>query len=492
MFLDFYGLREQPFGVTPDPTYLYPAKTHCEALGSLSSGIQADRGFMALIAEPGMGKTTLLYRLLHELRDSARTVFLFQTQCDSREFFQYVLHELGVDTQGMGLVAMHTKLNSVLFDEMLSGKRFVLVVDESQNLSQPVLETVRLLSNFETQHAKLLQIVLAGQPGLAAKLARPELSQLRQRITVMCHLEPLNIQETACYVEHRLHVAGYSGESLFAPDALEAIVLQSKGIPRDINTLCYNSLSAAYRRGHRTVTSEIVREALTRFAIESSGPPLPVVADRAAETASAPLSPGLARRADLRAAGPLTAGEGRIPPPLTYEPRRQFSVARWISIAVIVTSVLLFGSLHVNPSILRFAHSARAAAVPPSSEGSSKSLAPSRPANFSEANGMAYAADPIDTGSVQVLTVVARPQQTLKEISLIYVGHFDDQLFGEICSLNPELKDPDHVQAGQLIRLPLPPDSLTKVIDTSGAENTAENESGRGLFTKVVALLRLK
>src|SRR5438270_599781 len=114
MFLEFYGLLEQPFGVTPDPTYLYPTRSHVEALGSISDGIKSDRGFMVLVAQPGMGKTTLLYQLLNELRDSARTVFLFQTQCDSREFFRYVLDELGIDTQGMDLVAMHSKLNAML------------------------------------------------------------------------------------------------------------------------------------------------------------------------------------------------------------------------------------------------------------------------------------------------------------------------------------------------------------------------------------------
>src|ERR1700693_3386500 len=170
-----------------------------------------------------MGKTTLLYQLLHELRDSARTVFLFQTQCDSREFFRYVLNELGIDTQGMDLVAMHSKLNSMLFDEMLAGRRFVLVVDEAQNLDESVLETVRLLSNFETPHAKLLQIVLAGQTQLTEKLALPRLAQLRQRISLMSHLAPLTVTETICYVEHRLKVAGYRGEPLFTADALQLI-----------------------------------------------------------------------------------------------------------------------------------------------------------------------------------------------------------------------------------------------------------------------------
>src|SRR3989454_10914957 len=194
--LSFYGLREQPFGVTPDPAYLYLGPAHRQALSSISCGIENDRGFMALIAEPGMGKTTLLNKLLEELRDSTRTVFLFQTQCGSRGFFRYLLSELGVESVvGMDLVAMHHKLNEILFQEMLEGRRFVLVVDEAQNLHDSVLETIRLLSDFETSHTKLLEIVLAGQPQLAAKLARPNLSQLRQRIAVLAKLEPLSAAE---------------------------------------------------------------------------------------------------------------------------------------------------------------------------------------------------------------------------------------------------------------------------------------------------------
>ena len=140
---------------------------------------------MTLIAEPGMGKTTLLYQLIEQMPQTTRTAYLFQTQCNSLEFMQYLLNELGVDPAGMGLVAMHRRLNEMLFNEMVQGKQFVLIVDESQNLSKAVLETIRLLSNFETAHSKLLQIVLAGQPELATKLKQPELSQLLQRVTVM-------------------------------------------------------------------------------------------------------------------------------------------------------------------------------------------------------------------------------------------------------------------------------------------------------------------
>src|ERR1700720_3249000 len=174
MFLDFYGLREQPFGVTPDPTYLYLSRTHDEALAALLEGVKADRGFMALIAEPGMGKTTILYRLMEEVRDSAKTVFLFQTQCDSREFFRYLLTDLGVDASNDNMAHMHESLNSVLLSNARAGKRFVLVIDEAQNLKRSVLETVRLLSDFETAGSKLMQIVLCGQPQLADKLSHPD------------------------------------------------------------------------------------------------------------------------------------------------------------------------------------------------------------------------------------------------------------------------------------------------------------------------------
>src|SRR5258705_1986489 len=162
MFLDPFSLRDQPFGVTPDQASLYLSQTHRSALDALSTGIRNDRGFMTVIAKPGMGKTTLLYHLLDQLRDNARTIFIFQTQCDSPEFFGHLMTEFGINPAGMDIVAMHERLNKTLFSEMLTGRRVVLIVDEAQNLAEPVLETIRLLSNFETPHAKLLQIIFAG------------------------------------------------------------------------------------------------------------------------------------------------------------------------------------------------------------------------------------------------------------------------------------------------------------------------------------------
>src|ERR1700683_956379 len=162
MFLEYYGFREQPFGVTPDPRFLYLSPAHREALASLYYGIESGRGFLALIAKPGMGKTTLLFQLLEKFRDNARTALFCQTQCSSRQLMRFLLAELGSDRDEQDSVRMHDELNKILLQEARAGRRVIIVIDEAQNLHSSVLETIRLLSNFETPKAKLLQIILAG------------------------------------------------------------------------------------------------------------------------------------------------------------------------------------------------------------------------------------------------------------------------------------------------------------------------------------------
>jgi len=277
MFLEFFGLREQPFGVTPDPRYLYLGAAHREALASLYYGIEANRGFLSLVARPGMGKTTLLFHLLQKFTHTARTAFIFQTQCNSREFMRFLLAEIGIESDVNDFVKMHEQFNRVLAQEARAGKRFIVVIDEAQNLDASVLETVRLLSDFETPQAKLMQIILVGQPNLADKLASPALTQLRQRITSLSGLNPLPPQETARFIAHRLKVAGYTGEGLFSADALELIALASEGIPRQINNYCFHSLSLACATRNRTVDSAIVREVIndldiSRFMTEVETP----------------------------------------------------------------------------------------------------------------------------------------------------------------------------------------------------------------------------
>lgn len=264
MFLEFFGFREQPFGVTPDPRFLYLSPGHREALASLYYGIESGRGFMALIAKPGMGKTTLLFHLLERFRNSARTAFLFQTQCSSREFVRLLLAELGVESNDQDFVRMHQNFNKLLLQEARAKRHFVIVIDEAQNLDASVLETVRLLSDFETPRAKLLQIILSGQPELADKLASPQLVQLRQRVSLLSRLTTFSVEETSKYIQHRLSVAGYSGPLPFTDEALEAIARVTEGIPRNINNLCFNllSLSCAVRqeRVDLNIVDEVIKD----------------------------------------------------------------------------------------------------------------------------------------------------------------------------------------------------------------------------------------
>jgi general secretion pathway protein A len=269
MFLEYYGLREQPFGVTPDPRYLYFSAMHREALASLFYGIETGCGFLTLIAPPGMGKTTLLLHLLERLRRSARTVFLFQTQCDSREFFRYLLTDLGVDASNQDMAHMHESLNSVLVSNTRMGRRFVLIIDEAQNLKKTVLETVRLLSDFETPSAKLMQIVLSGQPQLADRLSHPDLMQLRQRISIVSRLHPFTRVEMMHYIHHRLNVAGYAGPPLFNYDAIDQIVAHSDGVPRNINNICFNALTLGYAKRQKQINGSIVREVLVDLDMDA-------------------------------------------------------------------------------------------------------------------------------------------------------------------------------------------------------------------------------
>ena len=269
MFLNFYNLREQPFGVTPDPRFLYLSPAHREALACMYYGIDAERGFVALIAKPGMGKTTLLFQLLQRFRATARTAFLFQTQCSSREFMRFLLLELGCEINGeQDLVSMHEQFNRCLLQEAHADRRFIVVIDEAQNLESSVLETIRLLSDFETPQAKLLQIVLSGQPELADKLARPSLRQLRQRVSMLSSLAPLPLEEVAQYINHRLRAAGRPDAPLFTEPAIQMIAELSEGIPRNINNICFSALSLGCALRQKTIDVDILRQVVADFDLE--------------------------------------------------------------------------------------------------------------------------------------------------------------------------------------------------------------------------------
>lgn len=290
MLTEHFNLRVQPFGVTPDARFLYLGQTHREAIASLLYGIHSGRGFTALIAAPGMGKTTLLFHLLGLLIGNARTAFLFQTLCGPEEFLRSLLADLAIEDEGGDITRMHAKLNAYLLKESKSGRQVVVVIDEAQNLDERVLELVRMLSNFETPGKKLMHLVLAGQPQLAKKLTSARLTQLRQRISIVARLAPFDGDQTREYIEHRLRVAGLaSGKQLFSRQAYEMIAEQSCGIPRDINNLCFNSMSLACALKRPEVDVSMVREAINDLDLTTIALPEGMEVRRRAVKQPAPL-----------------------------------------------------------------------------------------------------------------------------------------------------------------------------------------------------------
>ena len=269
MVIDYYNLKEPPFGVTPDSRYLYLSATHREALASILYGVEVGRGFVALIAKPGMGKTTLLFQALNELKDRATTVFLYQTIGTPVDFLRALLNDLGVHDAQSGIIELQSKLNEAVTQQSQAGKPLIVVIDEAQALDDSVLEMVRMLSNFETSREKLIQIVLSGQPQLADKLASPELVQLRQRVSIFACLKPFSPEEAALYIEHRLRIAGYDNQSpLFTKGALELIAEGSAGIPRNINNLCFNAMSLGCALKRRAIDCDIVRDVMADLDLE--------------------------------------------------------------------------------------------------------------------------------------------------------------------------------------------------------------------------------
>ncbi|MCU1296829.1 MAG: peptidoglycan-binding ATPase [Acidobacteriaceae bacterium] len=256
------GVQDNPFGFTPNPRYLYLSRSHAEARASLIVGLECGMGFQALIAPPGMGKTTILFDVLEHFKRMAHTAFLFQLQGDARDFLRYLALELGSELHDSDVVQVQDAINRLLIQERRRGRRTIVVIDEAQTLSTSVLEAVRLLSNFETPFEKLLQIVLAGQPQLAKKLAAPELAQLQQRILIVKTLQPLDMDETNSYIEHRLKIAGYHGQPLFTPAALKRIWEVSHGVPREINTICFNALLLLTAVGRERVDPDILQEVI--------------------------------------------------------------------------------------------------------------------------------------------------------------------------------------------------------------------------------------
>jgi general secretion pathway protein A len=295
----YFGLRENPFNISPDPRYLSFTPQIREALDAITCGIQTRQSLMLLTGEVGTGKTTLINYLLGWLREQqVPTSFIFNSRLNVSDLLEFVLFDFGIVCESKDKCVKRSLLNAWLLPRYRPGKTPVLIVDEAQGLSYAVLEEIRRLLNLETSQQKLLQIVLVGQPELEEKLARPELRQLQQRITVHCRIGPLNSAETEAYICRRLHVAGAQDEPIFLSDSVNAVHRYSCGIPRVINILCEHALINAYTDQIRPVTPEIVNEVAREFQFDKL-PPLDARLDfnktRGARPISIPSAPTITR-----------------------------------------------------------------------------------------------------------------------------------------------------------------------------------------------------
>ena len=261
MYEQFYGLKEKPFEITPDPRFLYMSEQHREAYAHLNYALNESKGFTVVTGEVGTGKTTLIQMLLARLDGHTRTAHLFNPKLSIRDFLRYICHDFGLKTEGLMTKGdLLTLLHSFLLECYARKERVVLIIDEAQTLSPKLLEEVRLLTNLETPKTKLLQVILMGQPELDKILSDQRFRQLKQRISVRYHLNPLNRDETKEYIEKRLKVAGARDCHLFDERAVREIYKRTGGIPRLINVLCDNALVTGYVEEKRPIDKKIIRD----------------------------------------------------------------------------------------------------------------------------------------------------------------------------------------------------------------------------------------
>ena len=262
LYNEFYGFREAPFNLTPDPRFLFFSDQHREAFNHILFGIRERKGFIQITGEVGAGKTTICRAILQQLGPSYRTALILNPSLTSAQLLRGILIELGLRPKKLDRVASLDALNHFLLEQASRGDDVVLLIDEAQDLDAELLEQVRLLSNLETDQRKLLQIVLIGQPELRDKLNETGLRQLRQRITVRFHLMPLSREEARRYIAHRLRVAGASGRPIFTSWALWAIHRYSRGVPRLINAVCDKALLYGFVNETDQLTVRSVRQAV--------------------------------------------------------------------------------------------------------------------------------------------------------------------------------------------------------------------------------------
>jgi general secretion pathway protein A len=425
-----FNLREQPFGVTPDPRYMFASTAHREVLSSILYGVQAGLGFIALTGPPGTGKTTILFEVMRRLSETHRIAFLFQTVPTPADLLRGLLVELGVKSAKGNLAQMQAQLNDILVSQFAKGKPLVLVIDEAQNLNHSVLEAVRMLSNFETAGHKLMHVILAGQPQLDERLALPSMLQLRQRISIFGRLRPLTATEIQAYIHHRLCIAGYdSFTPLFTRSAMTMIARYSEGMPRNINNICFNALSCAYALGHRQIDSDVIREVIT----------------------------------DLRMRCPdvLATAQDPVAYSVAGNPAKRKRSSIFRSFSKVAACAIFLGMIWLTPQGLDASH-ADGKGLP--SFGHRLILRQVKPTM---------------SLSLQTKLIEVHKGQTLSGICVQNFGECGRAELLQIIELNTFIHAPDHIEVGQRIHLPISNSGSAKV-DRSPREQAASFAPGDG------------
>jgi general secretion pathway protein A len=263
MYEKYYGLTDKPFNMTPDSKLFYPSAKHEEALNCLLLAISERNGFVVITGEIGSGKTTVCRTLLSRLDQATKVALVLNTHLGKKELLTTILEDLGIEYRSTSKTHLLSALNEYLIEQASKDVNVVVIIDEAQNLTPSVLEEVRMLSNMETETEKLIQIILLGQPELKKKLALPKLEQFRQRVVFHYHLEPLNMEEAAGYIKHRLRKSGNTEANIFEEKAIVEICRHSKGIPRLINIMCHNSLITGLVYEANRITSKLALEAIS-------------------------------------------------------------------------------------------------------------------------------------------------------------------------------------------------------------------------------------
>jgi general secretion pathway protein A len=467
MYTQFFNFKEKPFNLTPDPRFLYLSPGHQEALASMIYGIKEKRGFISIIGEIGIGKTTLLHTLFKELGDEVKTIFIFNTKISFTELLQNILTELDVKPAGDNKTALINQLNEYLIARLAENEIVALIIDEAQNLFPEVLEELRMLSNLETPKEKLLQIVLVGQPELDSILRTHTLRQLKQRIAINCYLTSLNREDQIKYIVHRLTIAGHRGNQIFSPGALDLICKHTRGIPRLINIFCDNALLAAYGREQTRVDVDLMKEIINDYEqsklspVEDTTPPLPERGERKLSVAkvllitvliflnillafllglnfkSTPGSFSLLLKSlvsQLRSSAPEKHSSDEATPPVTRQPPTQIPIPMQQE-----------NTLPAGETITRDSQPEVAGVSPDHPEPTAQPL----PAPPDES------AAPVHASSEPSPRVIsAKAGDIISELAAREYGTFNDTIFDIIKRANPEIKDLNLIYIGERVILP--------------------------------------